>query len=79
MCISQVDFDGAYPLEGAKEVKSLMTRYVTRALREHSKVRQRMEERQKAAHKAAKKRWKGLPPRRLSLQVEAEGKGLEIV
>lgn len=32
----QVDFDGAYPIEGAKEVATLMTRYVTRALRERS-------------------------------------------
>ena len=30
---SQVDFEGAYPIEGAKEVGTLMTRYVSRALR----------------------------------------------
>lgn len=29
----QVDFDGEYPIEGAKEVGTLMTRYVSRALR----------------------------------------------
>jgi hypothetical protein len=29
-----VDYDGAFPIEGAKEVATLMTRYVTRALRE---------------------------------------------
>ena len=29
----QVDFEGAYPIEGAKEVGTLMTRYVSRALR----------------------------------------------
>ena len=32
----QVDYDGAFPIEGAKEVATLMTRYVTRALREES-------------------------------------------
>ena len=32
----QVDYDGAFPIEGAKEVATLMTRYVTRALREAS-------------------------------------------
>lgn len=31
--LAQVDFDGAYPIEGAKEVGTLMTRYVSRALR----------------------------------------------
>jgi hypothetical protein len=30
---AQVDFDGDYPIEGAKEVGTLMTRYVSRALR----------------------------------------------
>ena len=30
---AQVDFEGRYPIEGAKEVKTLMTRYVTRAVR----------------------------------------------
>lgn len=29
----QVDFEGPYPIEGAKEVGTLMTRYVSRALR----------------------------------------------
>ena len=29
----QVDFNGDFPIEGAKEVQPLMTRYVTRALR----------------------------------------------
>jgi hypothetical protein len=29
----QVDFEGAYPIEGAKEVSTLMTRHVSRALR----------------------------------------------
>ena len=29
----QVDFDGEYPIEGAKEVGTLMTRHVSRALR----------------------------------------------
>ena len=28
-----MDFDGEYPIEGAKEVATLMTRYVSRALR----------------------------------------------
>jgi len=76
----QVDFDGAHPLEGAKEVNSLMTRYVTRALRAWSKVRQRIEEDRKREHKASseKKRWKGLPPQTLDLKVDADGKGLEI-
>ena len=31
--VMQVDFDGEHPVEGAKEVGSLMTRYVTRAMR----------------------------------------------
>ena len=31
-----MDYDGAFPIEGAKEVATLMTRYVTRALREES-------------------------------------------
>lgn len=31
--VLQVDFEGRYPIEGAKEVKTLMTRYVTRAMR----------------------------------------------
>lgn len=33
MLHAQVDFDGEYPIEGAKEVGTLMTRYVSRALR----------------------------------------------
>ncbi|KAK9819389.1 hypothetical protein WJX81_001102 [Elliptochloris bilobata] len=32
----RVDYDGAFPIEGAKEVATLMTRYVTRALRERT-------------------------------------------
>jgi hypothetical protein len=76
----QVDFDGAHPLEGAKEVKSLMTRYVTRALRAWSKTRQLMEENRKREHQSSsqKKRWKGLPPQNLDLKVDADGKGLEV-
>jgi len=68
-------------MEGAKEVKSLMTRYVTRALREWSKMRQLMEEDGKRANEASseKKKWKGLPPQTLYLKVDADGKGLEIV
>ena len=31
--LGQVDFDGPYPVEGAKEVATLMTRYVSSALR----------------------------------------------
>ena len=34
--LQQVDYDGAFPIEGAKEVATLMTRYVPRALREES-------------------------------------------
>jgi hypothetical protein len=30
---AQVDFDGDFPIEGAKEVTTLMTRYVSRLLR----------------------------------------------
>ena len=30
---AQVDFDGDHPVEGAKEVGTLMTRYVNRAMR----------------------------------------------
>ena len=30
---AQVDFDGDFPIEGAKEVATIMTRYVSRALR----------------------------------------------
>ncbi len=30
----QVDYEGGYPIEGAKEVSTLMTRYVSRALRD---------------------------------------------
>ena len=30
----QVDYDGAYPIEGAKEVSVLLTRYASRALRQ---------------------------------------------
>ena len=30
----QVDYDGAYPIEGAKEVSILLTRYVSRTLRQ---------------------------------------------
>lgn len=30
----QVDYDGAYPIEGAKEASILMTRYVSRTLRQ---------------------------------------------
>jgi len=66
-------------MEGAKEVRSLMTRYVTRALRAWDRVREGMEADGRKAHKAAKKRWKGLPPRTLTLQIDAGGKGLEIV
>ena len=33
MLRAQVDFDGQYPIEGAKEVGTLITRYVSRALR----------------------------------------------
>jgi hypothetical protein len=36
----QVDFEGPYPIEGAKEVSTLMTRHVSRALRSW-KARQR--------------------------------------
>ena len=33
LLLVQVDFEGAYPIEGAKEVSTLMTRYVSRTLR----------------------------------------------
>ena len=33
LLLAQVDFEGEHPIEGAKEVKTLMTRYVTRAMR----------------------------------------------
>ncbi len=31
---TQVDYDGVYPIEGAKEVSILLTRYVSRTLRQ---------------------------------------------
>lgn len=32
-CYLQVDFEGSHPIEGAKEVSTVITRYVSRALR----------------------------------------------
>lgn len=43
-----MDFDGLYPIEGAKEVKTLMTRYVTRALRNWNTMREQVQSSQNA-------------------------------
>jgi hypothetical protein len=82
MILVQVDFDGLHPLEGAKQVKNLMTRYVTRALRAWSKARQLMEEDRKREHKASslKTTWNVLPAETLYLKVDPipDGNGLVI-
>jgi hypothetical protein len=70
MMIVQVDFDGAYPVEGAKQVKILMTRYVTRALRAWDKARQQMEKDGKRERKASGEN--------LYLHVDTYRKGLVI-
>lgn len=77
----QVDFDGEYPIEGAKEVGTLMTRHVTRALKVWTRAAAAKEAERAAAHKAAgkKKRLKPLGPQRLMLQVTPDGLGLQIV
>ncbi len=52
---TQVEFDGAHPIEGAKEVSTVMTRHVSRALRVWS-VRQRLNSSE--GHHAATAAWK---------------------
>ena len=51
----QVEFDGPHPIEGAKEVSTVMTRHVSRALRIWS-VRQRLNSAE--GHHAATAAWK---------------------
>lgn len=76
----QVDFDGEYPIEGAKEVGPLMIRHVARALKSWAKVKEAREQARQAAHKASgsKKRLKALKPQELLLKVSSNGLGLEI-
>ncbi len=52
---TQVEFDGSHPIEGAKEVSTVMTRHVSRALRVWS-VRQRLNSSE--GHHAATAAWK---------------------
>ena len=51
----QVEFDGLHPIEGAKEVSTVMTRHVSRALRLWS-VQQRLNSSE--GHHAATAAWK---------------------
>ena len=54
----QVDFDGDFPIEGAKEVGTLMTRYVSRPVREWAAAQQQRAEQQKQAAKQLAKQAK---------------------
>lgn len=66
-----MDFEGKYPIEGAKEVKTLMTRYVTRAIRTWT-----MQMESKATRSAY---IKGTPETALHLEIAAGSKALRLV
>lgn len=52
----QVDFDGAFPIEGAKEVGTLLTRYASRPLRQWTADQQQHAEQQKKQRGSSKKK-----------------------
>jgi uncharacterized protein YlxW (UPF0749 family) len=54
----QVDFDGAFPIEGAKEVGTLLTRYASRPLRQWTADQQQQAEQQKKHRGSSKKKKK---------------------
>jgi hypothetical protein len=63
---SQVDYEGGFPIEGAKEVSTVMTRHVSRQLRSWSQSRGVLVQAQ-AAKGLASRLWQksrkgGLPP-----------------
>lgn len=70
----QVDFEGAYPIEGAKEVATLMTRYVSRALRTWSSQQAARKQLMVAGGKNQKKPG-GLGTRVASVWKKVKGKG----
>ncbi|KAI3426218.1 hypothetical protein D9Q98_008594 [Chlorella vulgaris] len=53
---SKVDFDGAFPIEGAKEVGTLLTRYASRPLRQWTADQQQHAEQQKKQRGSSKKK-----------------------
>lgn len=74
----QVDFEGGHPIEGAKEVSTVMTRYVSRALRLWLHQRRELSPEQL---KLASTAWKGRLLGALSMLRRAshliEGTGLQ--
>ena len=84
----QVDFEGKYPIEGAKEVGTLMTRYISRVLRPWSgqlsgapgksvktaisSVAGKLKKAVKKPTKAASGKQKSLAPPPLHLQLRVE-------
>lgn len=77
---ARVDFDGSYPIEGAKEVNTLVTRYISRPVREW--IVSREEEVRLAAKSGkgakSKERKGGVDVCGGRLKVTANGKALEI-
>ena len=79
---SRVDFDGEYPVEGAKEVGTLITRYVSRPLREWAEAQrqgaaqQRHQQREQQGGDGDARQLEALPSGRL--RVGRDGRSLAI-
>ena len=53
------DDKGCYPIEGARPVSTIMTRYVSRAIRTWQEEQQMLKQQRKAKQKAAHPGWHG--------------------